>query len=170
MYVDVEHKNWDQILPYVTFAYNTARQETTRMTPFSLLHGREVTTMLDAMLPHDSSDSETDAADFTARAEEARQLARVRITSQQDRDARRYNQHHRCVVYQPGQRVWVWTPVRRRGLAEKLLRRYFGPYKVLRRLSDVNYEVVPDSPSCSRRRQDLPETVHVVRMKPYLSE
>uniref|UniRef100_A0A6G5AC55 Putative tick transposon n=1 Tax=Rhipicephalus microplus TaxID=6941 RepID=A0A6G5AC55_RHIMP len=35
MYVDTEHKNWDQILPYVTFAYNTARQETTGMTPFS---------------------------------------------------------------------------------------------------------------------------------------
>uniref|UniRef100_A0A224Z186 Tick transposon n=1 Tax=Rhipicephalus zambeziensis TaxID=60191 RepID=A0A224Z186_9ACAR len=24
MYVDVEHKTWDAILPYVTFAYNTA--------------------------------------------------------------------------------------------------------------------------------------------------
>ncbi|GFT01113.1 transposon Ty3-I Gag-Pol polyprotein [Trichonephila clavipes] len=28
MYVDVE-KNWDEILPFVTFAYNTAKQETT---------------------------------------------------------------------------------------------------------------------------------------------
>ncbi|GFS97021.1 transposon Ty3-I Gag-Pol polyprotein [Trichonephila clavipes] len=29
MYVDVEQKNWDEILPFVTFAYNTAEQETT---------------------------------------------------------------------------------------------------------------------------------------------
>ncbi|GFV01017.1 hypothetical protein TNCV_4809651 [Trichonephila clavipes] len=29
MYVDVEQKNWDEILPFVTFAYNTAKQETT---------------------------------------------------------------------------------------------------------------------------------------------
>ncbi|KAM7284469.1 DDE-type integrase/transposase/recombinase [Ixodes scapularis] len=29
MYVDVEHKTWDEVLPYVTFAYNTAVQETT---------------------------------------------------------------------------------------------------------------------------------------------
>lgn len=169
MYVDVEHKNWDRILPYVTFAYNTARQETTKMTPFALIHGRDVTTMLDAMLPHDC-DSETDAADFTERAEEARQLARVRITSQQALDAQRYNLRHRFVTFKPGERVWVWFPVRRRGLSEKLLRRYFGPYKVLRRLSDVTYEVVADGSSCSKRRQHLPETVHVVRMKPYFSE
>ncbi|GFU28101.1 transposon Ty3-I Gag-Pol polyprotein [Trichonephila clavipes] len=29
MYVDVEQKNWDEILPFATFAYNTAKQETT---------------------------------------------------------------------------------------------------------------------------------------------
>ena len=52
MYVDIEHKTWDEILPYVTFAYNTAIQETTGYTPFHLVYGREPTTMLDAMLPH----------------------------------------------------------------------------------------------------------------------
>lgn len=74
------------------------------MTLFSLLH-RRVTAMLDTMLPYDCSDSKTDAADFTERPEEARQGARVRITSQQDYDAQRYNGHHQCIVYQPGQRV-----------------------------------------------------------------
>lgn len=37
MNIDVVHKNWDKILPYAMFAYNTARQETTRMVPFGLL-------------------------------------------------------------------------------------------------------------------------------------
>ncbi|KAM7298120.1 DDE-type integrase/transposase/recombinase [Ixodes scapularis] len=37
MYVDVEHKTWDEVLPYVTFAYNTAVQETTGVTPFQLV-------------------------------------------------------------------------------------------------------------------------------------
>lgn len=49
MYTDMDHKNWDDILPCVTFTYNTAQQETTQKMPFSLLHGHEVTTMLDAM-------------------------------------------------------------------------------------------------------------------------
>lgn len=169
MYVDVEHKTWDEILPYVTFAYNTAVQETTQLTPFELVYGRRVTTPLDAMLPVDDGTTTSEGADdFIQKAEEARQLARNRIRSQQSTDARRYNQSRRNVQYNPGDHVWVWTPVRHRGLSEKLLRRYFGPYEVVRRLSDVNYEILPQSvdPRLSRRRP-RPEVVHVVRMKPY---
>lgn len=116
MYADVQHKTWDQVLPYVTFAYNSAIQETTRFTPFRLVYGREVQTMLDAMLPHDYDALLTpDAEQFTQYAEEARQLARLHITQQQSVDARRYNLRHRQVEYHPGDQVWVWTPVRRRG-------------------------------------------------------
>ncbi|GFT23295.1 retrovirus-related Pol polyprotein from transposon 17.6 [Trichonephila clavipes] len=46
MYIDVEQTNWEEILPFVTFAYNTAKQETTGDTPFYFLHGREAETTL----------------------------------------------------------------------------------------------------------------------------
>lgn len=121
MYVDVDHKNWDDVLPYVTFAYNTAVQETTGFTPFRLVHGREAVTTLDAMLlPTHCSNVVTDAAEFARCAEEARQLARMRIRYQQHNDTDRYNLRHRDVTYQPGEKVWVWTPIRQRGLSEKL--------------------------------------------------
>ena len=119
------------------------------------------------MLPHKNDGNQMDAEEYTQRAEEARQLARLRIAEQQDYDARHYNLRHRPVTYNVGDKVWVWTPIRRRGLSEKLLRRYFGPYEVLRRISDVNYEVVPSGPQCSKRRRHSPEIVHVLRMKPY---
>lgn len=158
------------MLLYVTFAYNTATQETTRFTPLRLVYGREVQTMLDAMLPHDLDASLTpDAEEFTQFAEEARQLASLHITQQQGTDARRYNLRHRHVEYRPGDHVWVWTPVRCKGLSEKLLSHYFGPYKVLRRVSDVNYEVVPDGVMSPHRRKHHSEIVHVVRLKPYFT-
>lgn len=122
------------------------------------------------MLPHEFDDNETGAEEITHRAEAARQLARLRIHEQQDCDARRYNLRHKAVTYNIGDKVWVWTPIRQRGLSEKLLRKYFGPYIVLRRISDVNYEVVPDSSHCSKRRRHLPEVVHVLRMKPYYED
>ena len=34
MYLKSDHKNWDSILPYITFAYNTSRQESRGQTPF----------------------------------------------------------------------------------------------------------------------------------------
>ncbi|GFT21673.1 transposon Ty3-I Gag-Pol polyprotein [Trichonephila clavipes] len=51
------------------------------------------------------------------------------------------------------------------GLSEKLLRRYFGPYQVLRRLSAVTYAVQDFDPASRKRK--LREVVHVLRMKPY---
>ncbi|KAK8773268.1 hypothetical protein V5799_012199 [Amblyomma americanum] len=169
MYIDVEHKMWDVILPYVTFAYNTAPQETTKFTPFRLVYGREARTMLDAMLPCGEEAVEPDAAHFAEQAEQARQLARLHIKEQHATDARHYNLRHREVHYEPGDQVWVWTPVRHKGLSEKLFHRYCGPYKVLRRLHNVNYEVIPDGTVTVSVRRQRPEIVHVVRLKPYFS-
>ncbi|GBN06508.1 Retrovirus-related Pol polyprotein from transposon 412 [Araneus ventricosus] len=52
MYVDVEQRNWDTILPFVTFAYNSAKQDITGFSPFFLVHGRDIETPLDVILPH----------------------------------------------------------------------------------------------------------------------
>ncbi|KZR96601.1 putative KRAB-A domain-containing protein 2, partial [Daphnia magna] len=41
MYVDESHEDWDEFLGFVTFAYNTARQESTNHTPFMMVYGRE---------------------------------------------------------------------------------------------------------------------------------
>lgn len=168
MYVDVEQKNWDEILPFVTFAYNTAKQETTGFTPFYLLHGREAETTLDTMFPFCPDDinySDSYLNRLIMRTEESRQLARLRTFQAQDKDRQRYDSKHRVVTYQPGDLVWVFIPIRKIGLSEKLLKRYFGPYQVLRRLSDVTYEVSNFDPDSKRRKSK--EVVHVLRMKPY---
>lgn len=55
MYIDVKHKTWYQILPYETITYNTTVRERTLFRPFCLLYGREVQTMLGAMLPCEDS-------------------------------------------------------------------------------------------------------------------
>ncbi|GFS77821.1 transposon Tf2-11 polyprotein [Trichonephila clavipes] len=166
MYVDVEQKNWDEILPFVTFAYNTAKQETTGFTPFYLLYGREAETTLNTMLPFCPNDfDDNNITKIAARAEESRQLARVHTLRAQDKDRRRYDSKHQMVSYAPGDLVWIYTPVRKVGLSEKLFRRYFGPYQVLRRLSAVTYAVQDFDPASRKRK--LREVVHVLRMKPY---
>lgn len=61
----------------------------------------------------------------------------------------------------------VDTAMRRRGLGEKFLRRYLAPYKLLRRLGDLNYKVFTDGTWSSGRRQIRLEVVHVLRLKPF---
>lgn len=60
--------------------------------------------------------------------------------------------------------------MRQRGRSEKLLRRYFGPYRVLQRLNDVNYQVVAETGARSSRRAAQPDIVHVARMKPHAED
>ncbi|UYV76060.1 hypothetical protein LAZ67_13002356, partial [Cordylochernes scorpioides] len=141
MYIDLDQKNWDEILPFVTFAYNTAKQEATGFTPFFLVHGREAETPLDALFPYpETTDSDEYIQELETKAEEARQIARFHILKAQDVNKTNYDSKHRRVTYHPGDLVWIYTPVRRVGLCEKLMRRYFGPYHVTRKLSDVTYE------------------------------
>ncbi|UYV63869.1 hypothetical protein LAZ67_2005858, partial [Cordylochernes scorpioides] len=167
MYTGVEQKDWDQVLPYVTFAYNTAKQEATGYTPFFLVHAREAETYIDAVLPYLPDEISDDyVGELVTRAEEARQLSRSRLLQSQAKDRRLYDQKHTPVYYQKDDLVWVFTPIRKVGLSEKLLKRYFGPYRVTKKLSEVTYEVEPVDPSPrSRKAKDI---VHVIRMKPYL--
>ncbi|GFY78135.1 transposon Ty3-I Gag-Pol polyprotein [Trichonephila inaurata madagascariensis] len=86
MYIGVEQTNWDEILPLVTFAYNTVKQKT-GYTPFYLLHGREAETTLDTVFSYIADESEDDSVSrLKTRAEESRQLARIRTLEAQHRD------------------------------------------------------------------------------------
>ncbi|UYV72938.1 hypothetical protein LAZ67_10001233, partial [Cordylochernes scorpioides] len=167
MYVDVEQKNWDEVLPFVTFAYNTAKQETTGFSPFFLVHGREAETTLDSLLPyHDNDDVGDYVQHLITTAEEARHLAQLHLYRGQEKDRKYYDRKHRPVDYNVGDLVWLFIPVRKVGLSEKLIKKYFGPYRITRKLSPVNYEIeaISDSP----KRRKTRNTVHVLRMKPYL--
>ncbi|GBO16658.1 Retrovirus-related Pol polyprotein from transposon 412, partial [Araneus ventricosus] len=98
-------------------------------------------------------------------SDEARQLAKIHIKDAQASDKQRYDARHRSVSYEIWDLVWVYTPIRKVGLSEKLLRRYFGPYRITRQMSEVTYEV--ESMETDNKRRKLKGVVHVLRIKPY---
>lgn len=167
MYVSDDHRDWDAALPYITFAYNSSRHDTAGFSPFYLLYGRDPVLPFDTLLPSDTQFSATDyARDAITLAAHARELARHRLTASQASQKRRYDHRHRETHFTPGSLVLLWTPSRRVGLAEKLLSRYSGPYKILRQLSDVTYEIAPADVSLLPHVTS--DIVHVARLKPYI--
>lgn len=167
MYIRPDHSNWDKILPFVTFAYNTAVQRTTGYSPFFLVFGRQPTSVLDARFFSAPVSPATPFSDqFVSRLRHCRYLARLHTeASQQDRK-QRCDTHRRAVHFRPGDEVLLWTPVRTRGLCEKFLHRFIGPYTVTAQTSPVNYRVAPTiTPTDSRYRGT--EIVHVSRLKPF---
>ncbi|GFX86357.1 transposon Ty3-I Gag-Pol polyprotein [Trichonephila clavipes] len=105
------------------------------------------------MLPFCPNDyDDNNITKIAVRAEESLQLVRVHTLRAQDKYRRRYDSKHQMVSYVPGDLVWVYTPVKKVGISKKLLRRYFGPYQVLRRLSPVTYEVQDFDPASRKRK------------------
>lgn len=167
MYVASDHSNWDTVLPFVTYAYNTATQATTGFSPFFLLYGREPSCTLDTMLPYRPDTSEcTPVSEAAKYAEDCRQLARTLTTSAQSREKLRHNSDVPTPQFQTGSLVWLWVPPHSPGLSTKLLARYDGPFRVVDRTSPVNYVIEPLTPSTDHRHRGR-DTVHVSRLKPY---
>jgi hypothetical protein len=52
-YVNDEKNNWDEYLPILMFAYNTATHASHKFTPFALQHGRQARFPLELMHPSD---------------------------------------------------------------------------------------------------------------------
>lgn len=168
MYVSNDHHDWDIALPYVTFAYNSSRHATAGFSPFYLLYGREPTLPLDTVLPSAATPTTEYARDAIALADHARQLARTRLTASQDTQRHYYDARHRDAQFSPGALVLLWSPSRHVGLSEKLLSRYTGPYRVIRQVTPVTYEITlvsPPSPSAAVSS----DIVHVSRLKAYSS-
>src|SRR5690606_3100733 len=106
------------------------------------------------------------SSDFFEAAESARANARNLIVQSQRSQADYYNASHRDYCFRVNDLVWLYVPTRLPGLAEKLLRRFYGPYQIIRVLSPVTYQISTIPVSSSSSRQD---TVHISRLKPYHS-
>ncbi|XP_077498029.1 uncharacterized protein LOC144108737 [Amblyomma americanum] len=166
MYVSPDHKDWDLALPYVTFAYNTSRHDTTGYSRFYLLYGRHVVLPLDTLVSPADRPVIAYARDAIAQAADTRQIARSRLQASQQAKKSLYDNCHRHVTYEPGLLVLLWSPSHRVGLSEKLLSPYNDPYSVVRQVTDVTYEVAPHTPASSTCRPPT-DNVHVMRLKPY---
>jgi hypothetical protein len=160
MYTNTPQTDWDEYLPHVTFAYNTSRQDTTKFSPFMLVYGREPVLPTEANLLEPKQT--IDANEIREKALAVRSLAAQNIRDRQEKDKDRYDNKHRNIEFQVGDKVKIFTPVRKVGRSEKLLLRWFGPYYVTRKIGEVDYEI-QKGPNKNAKK----DIVHVSRILHY---
>ena len=165
VYIQPDHKNWDKLLPFLTFAYNTAVQRTTGYSPFYLVYGRSPTFFLDvSFFTCNGHSSPTSCEEYISRLAQCRQRARMNTEATQQARKIVYDTSHRVVSFRPGDEVLLLTPLRTPGLCDKFQPRFIGPYIVLEQTSPVNYRVTPLVVPTDHRYRST-EIVHVSRMK-----
>ena len=107
-------------MPYITFAYNTSRQESTGKTPFFLLYGREATLPQDLEFSAKSNplqtkgDSDQPEA-ITTKLLEARKIVNQKLHQIHQRQKARNDEQRREVQYAENDLVLAYKPFRKIG-------------------------------------------------------
>ncbi|XP_071481152.1 uncharacterized protein [Diadema antillarum] len=158
-------QDWDERIPYAMLAYRSAVQESTGETPVMMMLGREVTLPVDLMFSTPASETEerekSDYAQILRHTlQEVHEVAREKMKSSAQRQAKLYDRNTKLRSYSKGDWVWLSGIQRKRGVCPKLMYKWSGPYLVTTKLSDVIYRIQESSRS-------KPKVVHLDRLKEY---
>jgi hypothetical protein len=136
MYVSSCHDDWDDVVDFVVFAYNTSRQESTGATSFYLLYGREAVLPIDVCLGNNpnpvcktNSESSANLRKLSGRLTVIREKVKRRLIAVRAKQKRRFDRQRRQVRFVIGDLVWVHRPLRKKGRSQKLLHLFFDHSK-----------------------------------------
>ncbi|XP_066982815.1 uncharacterized protein [Macrobrachium rosenbergii] len=163
---DEFHDEWDKALPFALFAIRNHPNSSTGVAPFELVFGHKVQGPLEIMFEMLKSNQNGEVKvgglveDLRSRMLNAWKFARENLEQSQSRMKEKFDKKVKVHSFEPGELVLVLSM----DPDSFLEPRYKGPWKVLRNLSDVNYEI--EAPGSSRKCRIF----HINRLKPYVGK
>ena len=156
-------KVWDEGIHLLLFAVRVSIQESLGFSPFELVFGHSVRGPLKLLKEKFLSNDETPlnllqyVSDFRNRLSRACEVARSNLKSSQGKMKARYDNHVIDRKFKPGDKVLALLPIPGRSLQA----RYFGPYTIDKKTSDLNYII--NTPGRRKNKQ----MCHVNMLKEY---
>ena len=161
-YVNDNHDDWDEYLPYVMMAYRSAEHETTGYTPNYLMFGREVSTPLDIMYEMPQAQKEIPTNKWAWKMKERMESAHSIVRRNTETAMRRQKRYHDLKLswqkFEKDDEVYVYFPVRKSGRSPKFTSFWRGPYKIIDQCTEVTYRV-----NCAYRGKE--QVIHVDRIR-----
>ena len=172
-YLKERHTTWDEKLPELLFAMNTALHSSTEMSPRMLHYGRQpeppVTQRRLQEVASEAPAQEKSLARWKERFDalpELHQRAASNATAAQDRQAGYYDAGRREPDFKPGDRVWKRSHTlssAAKGISAKLAPKFEGPYWIMAVLGSNTYRLVVEGGQAE-------EIVAADQLKPYHGE
>ncbi|KAJ8337204.1 hypothetical protein SKAU_G00384240 [Synaphobranchus kaupii] len=140
-------RDWDRHLPLVLWAYRSAVQESSQLTPAALMFGRELRTPVDLVFgaPPEPEEPSRTREEYYHRLRNrllvAHDFARKAQASAGVKQKRWYDTRCRGRAFAAGEQVWIYCPERKKGLSPKLRASWRGPGEIVERLSEVVYRI-----------------------------
>lgn len=154
-----DHRNWDECLPEIAFAINTATQESSKYTPAEIIFGRNLVPPNSTNLPRIPEPNDAHKREIHTIWDQVKENNQKASKYQQ----KYYNMRRRRWTPEVGSRVWK----RERQLSsaadnfnQKLAEKFSGPFTVS---SVINSNIVTLSDQSKRKLR-----VHVQDLKPFI--
>jgi len=93
--------------------------------------------------------------------QKSKEIAYRNIHLAQETQKEYYKRNGHPRDFQIGEQVWIFTPIVKSGTAKKFAHQWFGPFRIIDRLSQLNFRVQ------SNRKSKKTMLVHINRMKKY---
>lgn len=127
--------DWDQQLEAILFGIRTSVQESTKFTPFFLMHGREARLPLEAEMsqPTVNPDLDTTIARLRKLKEEVHPVAKGNIQKSQHKQKLQYQRRKGLIKsnFKIGDLVLRMNMLKRTKMGHKMEDSWLGPYKIL---------------------------------------
>jgi hypothetical protein len=142
-YVGGQQRTWVRWLHMGEYCYNTTYHMSIRMSPFRALYGYDAPSFIDAAF----GDSRVPGAkDWVEESHRILQSAKENLQSAQNQQKIYADRHRVERSFEVGDLVFLrLQPYRQSSLkrsgAEKLKPKFYGPYRVIRRIGEVAYEL-----------------------------
>ena len=168
-YCKPDQSNWHEILPSIMLAYRTTpATQSTGLSPYFILFGKECTLPIDTALhPHsNNSNLGKNAQESLDRIltsfEITKSIVRENTAQAKSKYKQQFDKRSKVPKFKIGQRVWLYcqqTPV---GLSPKLCKKWVGPYYICNAYDNFTYKLR----NCATNKL-VNSVVHANRLKAY---
>ena len=167
-YVNVNHDNWDELLPQVQFAYNTAVHSTTNCSPFELMYGRQPRIPLDLFIPNAEIDLQLKPDDYAENLvssfQSAYEIVKTNRDIRMDKNKIYYDRRVRAPDYAVGDTVSLLDQAKKPAGMNKFKKKWIGPYTVVDKRNKVNFLIKPCKKNGKRK------WVHINKLRSYFAK
>ena len=163
--IEGDQRNWDRALPIAMMAYRSSVHDSTGMSPARMLFGREIQLPIDLLLgcpPDEAIQDDCNVPYVIAlrdQLQNVHEIARDNMSEASQRQKRDYDHRKNFKAYETGSSVYLFEPVRKKGVSPKLDSSWTGPWLVVDKISDLVYKI-QKSPNSKAK------FVHHDRLKP----
>jgi len=135
--------DWDRWIGMCLLALRSARHKAIRITPAEMCFGRDLTLPLDLLRGNPPQEFVFTRGNYVFQLKEKlnsiHEEVRQHLNMRSLKIKTLYDQNARRILFNPGQKVWLYNPRKFIGRSPKLQSNWEGPFEVVKRLNDVVY-------------------------------